>query len=146
MNLLTNTELQRVAGAQAAAQTTVTSDLVDSAGYDGVTFIVSVNDMTASAEITATAQGGNASDGSDASDLVATATYTATGADDGDGKLLAVEVFRPRHRYVRLKVARATANSSLDAIVALKAKPAEAPVTQGGDVLDSSTNLSPATA
>ncbi|MDN5871536.1 MAG: hypothetical protein L0H73_12535 [Nitrococcus sp.] len=146
-NLLANTEVLRVANAAAAGQTAVASDVVDTLGYDGVTFIVAVTDMADTGVLTATAQGGAQSDGSDAADYTAAvATYTATGAADGDAKLLAVEVFRPIHRYVRLNVVRGTANSALDCIIALLSKPAEAPVTQGADVLDSASEVSPALA
>lgn len=126
-----------------AAQITITSDIVDMKGIDGVTFLVAINDMANTAVITAIAQGGIQANGSNAIDLAASATYTATGAATGDAKLITVEVFRPLQRYIRLKILRATADSSLDVIIALKSRPADAPVIQGANVLATSIALSP---
>lgn len=147
MNLINNTAIERVSGAAAAAQTAINSSLVDMKGYDTVTFLVSVNDMADTAAITATAQGGALADGSDAANLAdAVATYTATSGTSGDAKLLIVEVIRPRTRYVRLRITRGTADSSLDCVLALKSKPVSAPVAQGAGVLASASALSPAAA
>lgn len=140
-NFIANQNLVRVAGASAAGQTTINTDTVDTKSIDGVTFLLSVASMADTAVITATVQGGDASDGSDAIDLELSATHTADGTVTG--KLIGVEAFRPLHRYLRLKIERSTANTAVDSVVAVLSQPKEAPVTQGDTVLATAFSLSP---
>lgn len=140
-NFIVNQSLVRVAGASAAGQTEITTDTIDTKSFDGATFLLSVASMADTAVITATIQGGDASDGSDAVDLDVSATHTADGTVTG--KLVAVEAFRPLHRYLRLKITRATADIAVDAVLGVLSQPKEAPLTQGDTVLATAFALSP---
>ena len=143
MNFLANSKLTRVEPGAVAGTTTLTSDVIDMKGFDAVTFIALLGDVTDTSVLTLQAQQGDQSDGSDAANLAGVlATFTA-GPTDADDNMLAVEVARPTKRYVRVTLARATANAVVDGIVAVQSNPAEAPITQDASVLATDFALSP---
>ena len=143
MNFLTNSKLTRVEPAAAAAQTTLTSDVIDMQSFDGVVFIAFLGDVLDTAVLTLQAQQGDQSDGSDATNLAGVlATFTAD-ATSADNNMLAVEIARPTKRFLRVTLTRATANAAVDGIVAVQSNPAEAPVTQDASVLATDFALSP---
>lgn len=144
-NLLNNVELRRVANAAAAGTSTITSSTEDTQGYGTATFVVALGDVTDTSEITVTVQHGDASDGSDAADTEANVSVTA-GASDTDNEMLVAEVVRPRKRYVRATIARATANAVVDGAFLVLSNTEEVPVTQGDDVAASATFNDPAAA
>ena len=112
-------------------------------GFDAVTFIALLGDVLDTAVLTLQAQQGDQSDGSDATNLAGVlATFTAD-ATSADNNMLAVEIARPTKRYVRVTLARATANAAVDGIVAVQSSPAEAPVVQDASVLATDFALSP---
>lgn len=143
MNFLPNNEIDLVSDTVAAGLTTIITDTVNMSQNDGVTFLVPMVSILDTGVITITAQGGDQSDGSDATDLTgAIVTYTAPGTVSS--KLLAIELFRPLQAFVRLSISRTVANSALGIITAIKSSPSNAPIIQSPDVLDSLTILSPA--
>lgn len=105
----------RVSNAVAVGTTTIASDVVDTAGYDGVRFVVAFGTIT---DGTPNLQGqqGQQSDGSDMADLAGTDVAMA---DTDDNKLGILEIDNPRERYVRCRVVRGGATGSvIDGIVA----------------------------
>ena len=143
MNFLANDKLTRVEPAAAAAQTLLTSDVVDMAGFDSLTFIAFLGDVLDTAVLTLQAQQGDQSDGSDATNLAGVlATFTAD-ATSADNNMLALEVARPTKRFLRVTLTRATANAAVDGIIAVQSNPAEAPVVQDASVLATKFALSP---
>jgi len=147
INLLKESKLTRVNNAAAAGTTTITTDVIDMAGFDGCTFLAALGDVTDTSALELVAQHGDASDGSDMADVeTATVSHTAD-ATDADNMLLAVEVMRPQKRYVRAKLVRGTANAVVDGIFAVQTNPAEAPTTHDSStVLGTAFALSPADA
>ena len=144
MNFLANQKLTRVEPAAVAAQTLLTSDVIDMKGFDGVSFVALLGDVSDTCVLTLQAQHGDQSDGSDATNLSGVAATFTAGATDADDNMLALEVFRPTKRYVRVTLARTTADAVVDGIVAVQSSPAEAPVTQDASVLATDFALSPA--
>jgi len=143
MNFLTNTKLTRVENSAVAGTTTLTSDVIDMKGFDGVTFLAALGDVLVNAVITFQAQHGDQSDGSDMTNIAGSSvTHTAT-ATDADNKLLALEIARPTKRFLRVTLARTVANTVLDGIFAFQNAPAEAAVTQDVSVLLTDFALSP---
>ena len=64
---------------------------------------------------------------------------------DADGnKMLAVDVFRPRERYVRLVIDRATANAVIDGVIAIQYGARKMPTTHATSVAASESHTSPA--
>lgn len=112
--------------AGAAATTDITSDAVDTAGFDGVLFIVSFGTITSGAATSIKVQQCDTSGGSYA-DLEGTAQ---TVADTNDNKTFIVDVFRPREQFLKLVVDRGTQNAVVGSIIAIKYNASQRPVTQ----------------
>lgn len=125
-NLLTSVKLDRVQAATAAGTSAINCDVVDTAGYEGVVFFTTFGTITASAVTSIKVQQGQVSNLSDAADLAGTGI---TVADDDDGQTFAVEVYRPRERYLRAVISRGTANAVVGEVYALLYGPAVQPVT-----------------
>lgn len=126
MQLAKHIKLQRVKTAQAAGTSAISSDVVDTAGYEGVLFIIAMGAIVAGAVTSAKAQQGAASDLSDAADLEGSSVAIA---DDADNKLVYLDVANPRERYVRCAVSRATQNATVDSITAILYGPRVLPTT-----------------
>lgn len=126
----------------AAGTTDINTDIVDTAGYDGVAWIVKFGAITSGAVTSVKVQQGAASNMSDAADLEGTAI---TVADDDDGQLALTEVIKPTERYVRLVVDRGTQNAVVENVTAILHKAVTLPVTQDSTtVIATETHLSPA--
>jgi len=67
-----------------------------------------------------------------------------TVADSDDNKITIIEVVHPRERYLRTIVSRATANSTVDGILAVLSHPSKMPTTQDSTVQESESHASPA--
>lgn len=134
-------KLIRVSNAVAVGTTAVNSTVVDMANFEGVRFIVqfgAITDGTPAVKV----QQGQQSDGSDAADLEGT---SVAGAITDDNKLLVVEVYRPRERYVRCVVTRGGATGAvIDGILAELYGPRIMPVTKDASVAAQEAHGSPA--
>lgn len=131
--ILENTKIIRAAAAAGAATTDVTSSVIDTQGYERITFIAALGAITGGGSVSMSMFVGSASNGVGAVE-VETTTINATDAD-GDG-LLVIEAFRPTGRYVHVVIERADENSVVDGIVALLSDPKTAPV-DNDDLVDS---------
>lgn len=141
-NLLKDCAIDVVKAAVAAGTTNITDAAeVDMAGYDGVCFIAVLGALTAGQVTKLQAQGG-ATSGSHAELAGAT---TAAAADADSDKALAVEVFRPVHRFVKPVLVRGTANAALNAIIAIRYRGSKVPVALGATVSKVVSAVSPAT-
>jgi hypothetical protein len=133
-NFLANNRLAVVEAAATAGQTTLDSDVVDMAGFDGVTFVALLGDVTVDSVLTLTLQHGDEVGGGDMESTAIVATHTAT-ASDADSKILVVEGYMPTKRYARARLARGTANAVVGGIIAIMSGPKVAPVTQDATVI-----------
>lgn len=139
MNLSRAAKLTRVSNAVAAGTSAVNSSSVDMKGFGAVEFIVAFGAITAAAVTSIKLQG--SSDETTWSDLEGT---SQTVADDADNKLFQADLAKPRHRYVRCVVSRATQNSVVDGILALQYEADFEPVTHGVTVGGTEFHHSPA--
>jgi hypothetical protein len=89
---------------------------IDTLDWDGIMFVFAFGTITASAVTTIKAQQGTTSNGSDAADLEGTSQSVA---DTDDNKILCIDIYRPRERYVRPVITRATANAVIDGVFAI---------------------------
>lgn len=129
--LTTRTKTIRVSNAVAVGTTTVTSSVVDTAGYEGVRFIVAFGAIT---DGTPNIQGqqGQQSNGSDAANLAGTDVAML---DTDDNSLGILDIYRPIERFVRCQVVRGGATGSvIDGIVAELYGPAALPVARDATV------------
>lgn len=114
-----------------AGVTDINGTTIDMEGFEGVVFEVTFGAITAGAVTSIKAQQGEQSNMSDAADLAGTAQ---TIADTDDEKVFYIEVVRPRERYVRLVVDRATQNAVVTSAIAYQYGVRKAPVSHGTNV------------
>ena len=140
MNLSTSGKVTRVSNAVAAGTATTNCSSVDMKGFDGVTFIVSVGAIVATGTVTVKAQ--QSEDDSSFADLEGTAVaYT----DADDNKVAILEITKPRERYVRPVVITATANGTIDSVIAIQTSADAEPITHDSTtVVGSEQHLAPA--
>lgn len=115
----------------AAGATDLTSDVVDTQGYDGVRFKVAFGAIVSGGVVSVKAQQGAAANMSDGADLEGT---SQTVADTADSKVFIVEIYRPEERYLRVKTLRATQDATVDYMEAELFGGRVQPVTQDATV------------
>lgn len=124
----------------AAGITDLTGESVDTAGYDGVRFLIGFGAITAGAVMSVKAQESTAAD-TGQSDLAGSAQAVA---DDKDDKIVIIDVYRPQERYVNTVIDRGTQNAVVDFVIAeLYAKIGKLPITQDATVLGAEKFASP---
>ena len=144
-SLLNDVKITVVSAAAAAAQTAIESDILDMAGYEGVLFLAMLGDVADTCVLGLAAQQNTANSGTGMATLSGSSTFTA-GATSADSKVLALDVYRPRERYVRAYLTRTTANAVIGGIIAIQYGAAKKPTSQHASVIDSDTLVEPAEA
>lgn len=130
--------------AVAAGATDITdAGVIDMQGYEGVRFIFAFGAITAGA-VTSVAVASKATNApTPGTDDVAGSAITV--ADDADDKIVIVDIYKPRLRYLRPFVKRATQNAVVNCIVAeLYGRKGKMPVTQDTSVSGQELSVSPA--
>jgi hypothetical protein len=125
----------------AADTSDLTSEYVDTQGFEGCRFVVGFGALTSTAVTSIKVQQCDTSDGS-YSDLTGT---SITVADDDDNKIAIVDIYRPRERYLKLVTDRGTANAVVDFLVAELYGATAHPVSQSSSiVISQEVHASPA--
>lgn len=141
MNLGQRIKIARVLNATAVGTTTVGSSAVDTQGYDGVLFLAAfgtITDGTPSIKV----RQGNLANMSDGADLAGTGVPVAI---TDDNKVAAVDVFRPRERYVDLQIVRGGATGAvIDSVIAILYTGRKAPSVHDATVAAIEYHQSPA--
>ncbi len=140
-NLLSNVEFRRVLGYNAASTTNRKATIVDMAGYEGVTFVLTLGTMLNTGTVVLKAAQGDENDTAKMTESVAT-TGTVT-SDGTDNVQLVLDVIKPKGRYVEAQVELDTANSLIEGIVAILHGPRDKAVSQPDAVLAAKTFQSP---
>lgn len=145
MNFLERNQIDVVLGAQADGTGTQTSSIVDMSGFESATFVALFDDVDNGAVLTLSVEQNTANSASGMAAVSGSATITA-GATNADDKALALEVYKPRERYLRASLVIGSANATTCKIICIRSRAAVCPVTQG--LLDTSsiTLVSPAEA
>lgn len=115
--LADSVKITKVAAETAAGTSTINSAVVDMAGYDGCLFLTHAGAITAGGVQSLKVQQDTAVGMGAAADLLGTGL---TVADDDDNQAFWLDVKRPRERYLRLVISRATQNSAWGAIWAIQ--------------------------
>lgn len=141
-NLLKDAEFEVVNNGESAGTGTTNCSEVDMAGYDSVTFIALIGTIVATGTVDMKVQQDTATGMASAADLEGTkVSYTS----DDDNKLAIVEVVRPQERFVRAVIVRATANATIQGVIAIKRNAKNKPTSQSSShVVASELHLSPA--
>lgn len=142
-SLLNDVKITVVEAAAAAAQTALDSDILDMSGYEGVLFIAMLGDVTSGSVLTLVAQQNTANSTSGMATVSGSATFTA-GASDADSKVLALDVYRPRERYVRAYLTRTTQDAVVGGVIAIQYGAGKRPTTQHASIIASATAVEPA--
>lgn len=125
----------------AAGTTAITGATLDMQGYDGVIFIITFGAIVSGAVTSIKAQQGEASNMSDAADLLGSGQ---TIADTDDNKTFFIDLYKPSDRYVRALVSRATQNATVQHITAIQYKGSKLPVPAHGTDVAGELHISPA--
>jgi hypothetical protein len=124
-----------------AATSDLTSEAVDTAGFDTVRFICGFGAITSTAVTSTKVQQCDTSGGSYA-DLLGT---SQTVADDDDNQCTITEIVRPRERYLKHVVDRGTANAVVDFLLVELSNAAKMPTTDDtATVVGREIHVSPA--
>lgn len=122
----------------AGTSDTITTSVVDMAGYDEATFLVYFGDVTVAAVVTPTVKVNTANSTSSPTPTVGKALSARTcTATDTDNKIMAITLTRPAARYAFLELVRATANAAINGIICIRRRARTVPVTQSTDVVAS---------
>lgn len=144
MHLSDKVKTIRVEAPAAAGTSTLTTDWVDTQGFEGIRFITSFGTLTTSAspDTIVKAQQSQDSGGSGAADLEGTSITIDEDADDN--KLVIVDVWHPQERYVALVIDPGSANVVHDLTIAELYGASKEPVTQDATVSHLEKHNSPA--
>lgn len=147
MNLLKNcliTECRAPIGVSASIDSN--SDILDMSGWDGVCFIIPVEDSVQNGIATITGEQSEADSDTDMTALSgATATATCTTSDDLDNMLLILDIYRPLKRYVQIALTSSAANIAYGTGIAIRYTGSKLPITADSTtVLDATSVFSPA--
>lgn len=120
--LLSNVTLAYLAGAVVAgAAINDDSTIIDMAGYEGVIFITTIEDSVDTGVASLIVEQNAVNSGTGMAALSgAVATLTSGAADDLNGKVLAVDVYRPKERYLRVNRTSAVANIAFGSVTAIR--------------------------
>lgn len=106
---------------------------VDTFGYQGVMFLVQLGTLTATQVTSLRAQYSNDDAATDAyADIEGSSTGNAADADGG--KLLVLDIARPKKRWVKPIIKRATANAVVTSVIAILYNPSAEPVAASSSV------------
>lgn len=105
----------RILNGVVAGTTVQTSSAVDMSGFDGARFTFLMGAITAGAVTSCKLQQSSDDGSADAyADLAGT---SVTVADDDDNQVVVIDVYRPRERYLKAIISRATQNAVIDGIL-----------------------------
>lgn len=143
MNRANTEKVIRVMNAVAAGQTAQTSSAIDTKGFDGVKIYSAFGAITAGAATSVKVQQSSDDASADAyADLLGT---SVTVADDDDNQVVVHDIYRPRERYLKVVISRATQNAVIDGIIAVLYSATKSPTTDDSStVVARETHVSPA--
>lgn len=127
----------------AAGVSDVNTGIVDTRGFESVTFVVIVGTIATSGTVDVKLQQGQASNGSDMADLAGTASTQFV--DTSDDKTAIISAVRPQERYLRARIVRGDAgNSTILGVIVILSNPTMSPVTQSARTHSHEIHVSPA--
>jgi hypothetical protein len=124
-----------------AGNATDTTSVVDMAGYEAVVFLVIAGDIGV-AGLTAVAEQDENDDVAfpDEEELEGTEIAFANADDDLVG---IIDVGKPANRYIRVSMTAGANDCDIDAVLAIKYRARDLPVTQGVTVVDTVVVVTP---
>jgi hypothetical protein len=133
-SLLKDTVSQRIKVYQSASNTgTITSDAVDTAGCEGVLFVVTLGTVSTGGLATCKLQQSSDDASADAYADIEGSELVSTGDAASTLKML-IEIKNPQERYLKLLLTRSVANVVVDSIDAIKFGFKKLPITADATV------------
>ena len=133
-----NAKVTLINTGESAAQSTITSDEIDMAGFEGVMFLVHMGTIDGSAATTTFVRQAEATGMGSAATLTGS---THTIADDEDDTIFLTDVYRPLEQFLDVRVTRATSNSVIQSIVAIQYNGRKPPVTHDASTVTAAIYL-----
>lgn len=124
----------------AAGTSNLTSDEVDTQGFEGVKFTVGFGAIVSGAATSIKVRQGKVTGMSDGADLKGT---SITVADTDDNKVVISEITHPEERFLDVVTLRATQNSTVDFVLAELFGPKDMPVVKDSTVATQEIFASP---
>lgn len=140
---LENLKITPVLGYFAAGTTKRTSSIIDMDGYDGVVFVAMLGTTIEAGTVDVFVDQNTANATSGMARLATTTVYTVP-ASPAALTAIAVDVYRPKERYLQANVTPATQNAVICGVLAILYRGHTCPVTQEATVVKSTRLLSPA--
>jgi hypothetical protein len=137
LGFLKNCAVDFIEASATAGTSTLTSDVLDMAGFDGICFIAILGDVTSGSVLLLTALTNSTNSDSGGTAVAGGTAGGTAGASDYDSKLLIVDVYRPQNRYAFCTLARGTQNAVVNGILAIRYHGRKCPITQGSSVVQS---------
>ena len=148
LNFIKNNDIREcLAPIGNASSTDSNTDIIDTSGYEGVTFITPITDCDDTGVATMTIEQSTANaDTAMAALSGATATATSASNNDLNDTLLIVEVDHPQERYIQAVLTSATANIAFGTTIVILHGPKKMPISEDDSVQDSTLVVGPAEA
>ena len=121
-----NSKVTLINNGETAAQSTITSDEIDMAGFEGVLILVHMGTITSGAATTTFIRQDTATGLGSGATLTGS---THTIADTASDTVFLTDLYRPTEQFIDVRVTRATQNSVIQSIVAIQYNGRKPPVT-----------------
>jgi len=133
-----NAKVTLINNGEVAGQSTITSDELDMAGYEGVLILVHMGTIDGSAVTTTYIRQDTATGMGSAATLTGS---THTIADSGDDSIYLTDLYRPLERFIDVQVTRTTQDSVIQSIVAIQYNNRKPPVTHDASTVSGAIYL-----
>jgi hypothetical protein len=138
-------KLVTVENSVAAGKATTVGEIVDTAGFDRALFLYKLGTVVDGAAITLKIYSGTDDSVSDVAELAGASAAIAV-ADSDSEQILAIEIIKPRERYLRPTIVTATENVEIDWGLCILHNSDHFPITQPATVDVATLVMSPAEA
>lgn len=142
-SILKECKIVTVEDSVAAGKATTVGEIVDTAGFHRALFLYKLGTVVDGAAVTLKIYSGTDATVSDVAELSGASAAIAVTSSDSE-QILAVEVIKPRERYLRPTIVTATQNAEIDWGVCILFDPDVIPVTQPATIDVATQVISPA--
>jgi hypothetical protein len=140
-NIFEGAKITRVANAAVAAGSDVNGSAIDMAGFDEVSFLALLGEVSAGGVPALKVQ--QSTDAGVADAWADITSASKAGTESSDNMVLGVTVYRPQERYVRAVLTRGGGNAVLDGIVCVQSQAKKGPVTHDATTVVGVTTVMP---
>lgn len=144
-SMIKECKLVTVENSVAAGKATTVGEIVDTAGFDRALFLYKLGTVVDGAAITLKIYSGTDDSVSDVAELAGASAAIAV-ADSDSEQILAIEIIKPRERYLRPTIVTATENVEIDWGLCILHNSDHFPITQPATVDVATLVMSPAEA